>query len=69
MKPIFTRAKAKPLRLAYAEGEDERVLQAAQRVVEESIAHPILIGRRGVVAARIRRPSAGLLRDPSATGP
>ena len=55
MKPIFTRAKSKPLRLAYAEGEDERVLQAAQRVIEESIAYPIIVGRRGVVAARIRR--------------
>jgi malate dehydrogenase (oxaloacetate-decarboxylating)(NADP+) len=55
MKPIFTFAKANPLRLAFAEGEDERVLQAAQRVVEEAIAYPIIIGRRGVVAARIKR--------------
>lgn len=55
MKPIFSLAKANPLRLAFAEGEDERVLQAAQRVVEENIAYPIIIGRRGVVAARIKR--------------
>ncbi len=55
MKPIFSLAKANPLRLAFAEGEDERVLQAAQRVIEENIAYPILIGRRGVVAARIKR--------------
>lgn len=55
MKPIFSRAKANPCKLVYAEGEDERVLQAAQRVLEEGIAHPILIGRRDVVASRIKR--------------
>lgn len=55
MKPIFSRAKAKPLRLVYAEGEDERVLQATQRVLEEGIAYPILIGRREVVESRIKR--------------
>lgn len=55
MKPIFSRAKATPLRLVYAEGEDERVLQAAQRVIEEKIGYPILIGRREVVNSRIKR--------------
>lgn len=55
MKPIFSRAKAKPLKLVYAEGEDERVLQAAQQVLEEGIAYPILVGRREVVASRIKR--------------
>lgn len=53
MKPIFTRAKANPLRIVYAEGEDERVLTAAQHVIEEGIAHPILIGRRDVIERRI----------------
>ena len=55
MKPIFTRAKKMPLRLVYAEGEEERILQAAQHVLEEGIAYPILIGRREVVATRIKR--------------
>ncbi len=55
MKPIFSRAKATPLRLVYAEGEDERVLQAVQRVLEERIAYPILIGRREVVENRIKK--------------
>lgn len=55
MRPIFSRAKEKPRRIVYAEGEDERVLQAAQRVWEEKIASPILIGRRNVVATRIKR--------------
>ncbi len=56
MKPIFTAAKkAGTDRVIYAEGEDERVLRAAQVVLEEGIARPILIGRPSVIAARIAR--------------
>ncbi len=55
MKPIFTRAQANPLRLVYAEGEDERVLQAAQRVFEEGFAKLILIGREEVVQTRLKK--------------
>ena len=55
MKPVFAAAKAAPKRIIYAEGEDERVLRAAQVVVEEGLARPILVGRPAVVAARIER--------------
>ncbi len=55
MKPIFDRARRDPRRVVYAEGEEERVLQAAQTVVDEGIARPILIGRRAVVEKRIER--------------
>lgn len=55
MKPLFTQAKAEPRRVIYAEGEDERVLRAAQVVLEEGMAVPILIGRPSVVEARIKR--------------
>ncbi len=55
MKPLFTQAKADPKRVVYAEGEDERVLRAAQVVLEERMAIPILIGRPAVVEARIKR--------------
>ncbi len=55
MKPLFTRAKTAPKRVAYAEGEDERVLRATQVVVEERLAQPILIGRPAVVEARLKR--------------
>lgn len=54
MKPIFSRAKQMPLRLVYAEGEDEKILAAVQHVLEEGIAQPILIGRREVVERRIQ---------------
>ena len=56
MKPIFTAAKvAHKKRVAYSEGEDERVLRAAQIVVDEGLARPILIGRPAVIAKRIEK--------------
>jgi malate dehydrogenase (oxaloacetate-decarboxylating)(NADP+) len=56
MKPIFTAAKkALKKRVAYAEGEDERVLRAAQIVVDERLALPTLIGRPSVIAERIEK--------------
>jgi len=55
MKPVFAKAKAQPVRVIYAEGEDERVLRATQVVLEEKLARPILVGRPSVVAARIER--------------
>jgi malate dehydrogenase (oxaloacetate-decarboxylating)(NADP+) len=55
MKPLFTAAKAAPRRIVYAEGEDERVLRAAQIVVDEGLARPILIGRPQVVESRLER--------------
>ena len=61
MRPIFNAAKAIPQslkRVAYADGEDERALRAAQMAIDEKIAQPILIGRPAVIAARIEK--AGL---------
>ena len=55
MKPVFAQAKTAPQRVVYAEGEDERVLRAAQVVIEEGLAKPILIGRPSVVEARLTR--------------
>ncbi|MEN8236984.1 MAG: NADP-dependent malic enzyme [Pseudomonadota bacterium] len=55
MRPVFNAAKQSPKRLAYAEGEDQRVLQAIQVVVDEDLAQPVIIGRRDVVDYRIRK--------------
>src|SRR6185437_12609073 len=55
MKPLFAKAKTQPVRVIYAEGEDERVLRATQQVLEEKLAKPILVGRPSVVEARIKR--------------
>jgi len=53
-KPLFDRAKLDPRRVVYAEGESRRVLRATQTVVDEGLAHPILVGRREVVEQRLR---------------
>jgi len=56
MKPIFNVAKrAQNKRVAYAEGEEERVLRAVQIVVDEGLARPTLIGRPAIIAQRIER--------------
>jgi len=61
MRPIFNAAKALPAdrkRVAFADGEDERALRAAQMAIDDQLAVPILIGRPAVIAARIEK--AGL---------
>ncbi|MFM9900179.1 MAG: NADP-dependent malic enzyme [Polaromonas sp.] len=56
MKPIFAAAKAAThKRIAYAEGEEERVLRACQIVVDEGLARPTLIGRPAIIAQRIEK--------------
>jgi malate dehydrogenase (oxaloacetate-decarboxylating)(NADP+) len=56
MKPVFSAAKTSTAkRVIYADGEDERVLRAAQVVLDEEIARPILIGRPHVVEVRLKR--------------
>ncbi|WP_454849652.1 NADP-dependent malic enzyme [Rhizobium binxianense] len=56
MKPIFTAAKtAGRKRVIFSEGEDERVLRAAQVLLEEGIAEPIIIGRPQVIETRLKR--------------
>jgi malate dehydrogenase (oxaloacetate-decarboxylating)(NADP+) len=67
MKPLFDRARADPRRVVYAEGEDERVLRAAQQVLDDGLARPILIGRREVVSRRIERLNLRLNLDRDVT--
>jgi malate dehydrogenase (oxaloacetate-decarboxylating)(NADP+) len=55
MRPVFTKAREHPQRVVFAEGEEERVLRAAQTLVDEGLAQPILIGRPQVVSTRIAR--------------
>lgn len=60
MRPVFSAAKAfvrdgGRSRIVFTEGEDERVLRAVQVIVDEKLARPILVGRPGVLQARIER--------------
>ncbi len=53
MRPVFERARKQPVKVAYAEAEDERVLRAVQTVVDEGLAYPVLVGRRDVILGKI----------------
>ena len=66
MRPVFEAARVAPRRIVFAEGEDERVLRAAQAMVEETKERPILIGRPEVIERRIEK--AGLTIKLGETG-
>lgn len=55
MRPVFEAAKTASRRIVFAEGEDERVLRAANAILEETVDKPILIGRPEVIEARCER--------------
>ncbi len=54
MRPVFEAAARDPKRVVFAEGEDERILRAAQTLVDDGIARPILLGRRDVIAGKVK---------------
>ncbi len=55
MRPLYKQAKSDPKRVIFADGEDERILHAAQTVIDEKLAYPILVGRPGVINMRIEK--------------
>jgi malate dehydrogenase (oxaloacetate-decarboxylating)(NADP+) len=55
MRPVFELARHAPRKIAYAEGEDDRVLRAVQTVIDEGLAQPVLIGRRSVIEEKAHR--------------
>lgn len=62
MSPIISRAKENKKRVVYCEGEEEKVLQAVQTVIDDGLAIPQLIGRKKVIETRTRR--MGLRMEP-----
>ena len=55
MRPVFEAAATATRRIVFADGEDERVLRAANAMLEETTEVPILIGRPDVIATRCER--------------
>jgi len=55
MRPVFAKARRNLRKVLYAEGEDDRVLQATQIVVDEGLARPVLLGRRSAMTESIAR--------------
>ncbi len=62
MRPVFDAARSATRRIVFAEGEDERVLRAAQAMMEDTTDTPILIGRPEVIESRCER--AGMVIRP-----
>lgn len=52
MQSVHNRAKARPRRIVFPEGEHEKIIRASYQLIEEKIALPILIGRRAVIEAK-----------------
>ena len=69
MKPVFDAAKQAPKRVVYADGEEERILRAAQVVVDEGIARPILIGSTSSNGESRKPPGPKLWYPPSMAMP
>ena len=63
MRPVFDAAKEANRRVIFAEGEDERVLRAADAMIEEMTVRPILIGRPDVIASRCERAGLSILPE------
>lgn len=55
MRPVFAQAKKDVKRIVLAEGEDERVLHAAQYLANQKIVYPVIIGRQNIIEERIQQ--------------
>ena len=62
MQNIRYRAKAAPKRIVFSEGEHEKIIRASVRLVEENIAHPILLGRPAVIEAKFKELGLGKVK-------
>ncbi len=62
MQNIRYRAKAAPKRIVFSEGENERIVRASVRLVDENIAHPILLGRPAVIEGKFRELGLGKMK-------
>ena len=63
MNPVFDQAAHDPKRIVYGEGEERRVLQAVQQVIDEGLARPLLVGRAEVINRRIKDLGLGMIKD------
>ena len=53
MRSFIHKAQAEPKRIVFPEGEEEKILRAAQLIIDEKIAKPILLGSRTLIRQRI----------------
>jgi malate dehydrogenase (oxaloacetate-decarboxylating)(NADP+) len=55
MQLIFERAKQNPKRIVFPEGDQEKIIRAAKAVIDDGIAHPILLVRREQIAELLQK--------------
>ena len=55
MHDIYGRARKSPKRIVFPEGEQEKILRAAKILIDENLAHPILLVRREEVAPLLEK--------------
>ncbi|EJN57126.1 NADP-dependent malic enzyme [Halogranum rubrum] len=67
MRVVLNKAKSEPKRVALAEGEDEKMIRAANQIAEDGIAEPILIGRTKRILRKAEE--LGLEFDPVIANP
>ncbi|PIZ29907.1 MAG: NADP-dependent malic enzyme [Alphaproteobacteria bacterium CG_4_10_14_0_8_um_filter_53_9] len=67
MRQIFNQARAKPGKIVYPEGEEPSILQTAEAVINEGIAHPILLARPHVFEAQVKELGLNLIPGENCT--
>ncbi|MEJ5367230.1 MAG: NADP-dependent malic enzyme [Bryobacteraceae bacterium] len=55
MRMIIHKAQRSPRRIVFPEGAQDKILRAAQILIDEAVAHPILIGNRERILTRARQ--------------
>ena len=53
MHDLYGRARQNPKRVVFPEGDQEKIVRAAKILIDEKLAHPILLGRRNDVSALV----------------
>ena len=72
MRGLINRAMRDPRRIVFPEGEEPKIMRAASILVDDGIAHPILLGNRETIeriAGEHRIPLDGIVIDDPATSP
>src|SRR5512135_1778926 len=54
MRMIIHKAQRRPGRIVFPEGSEEKILRASQIILDEGIAHPILLGNEEVIRERVK---------------
>ena len=60
MRTLINKAKACPKRIVFPEGEEDKIIRAAQILIDEGIAKPILLGNKDEIEARVKELGADI---------